>query len=194
MTIITGWSRNLIMHTVNLDERRLKIFFQDWKLCNQEPVSSIQLDRDKFYYLHARAWNFKGYIGGTHSWCVFFHRRWLVVEYTDMETIQVQNAQVIYGPNDIELTERAPFITDRIYNARWFGSKPCVVDYCKAIPYSDVLDCVKSYPLTGFNLLNRNCNTFTSYLIARLDLKLKRPLRSVGFKSKNWWRKNGFIV
>jgi hypothetical protein len=139
--------------------------------------------------MQAQAWHLKGYLGGTHSYCTFYHdNKWLVAELTDIETLEVQNAKVIY--NGAKDKEHAPFITDRPYNAKWFGHAPYIVDSCISPTYDDILYTCKNYPIPEFKLLTNNCNTFTSYLITTLNLKLKRPIRSVGFKNQKWWKEN----
>lgn len=163
--------------------------FKDWKECSQEPIH-LPLDPAGFYYLQAQAWHLKGYLGGTHSYCAFNHnQQWMVIELTDIETLEVQKADVLYHGTDTKL--HAPFISSRPYNARWFGHKPYIVDSCtNNTSYEQIVEVTKNYPLKEFNLLKQNCNTFTSYLIASLNLDLERPFRSVGFRNKQWWQKN----
>jgi len=163
------------------------MFIKDWKECSQNLIP-LELDKDRFYYLQAQAWHIKGYLGGTHSYCAFFHdSNWLVVELTDIETLEVQNAEIVYS--GASGAEHAPFITKRPYNAEWFGKSPYIVDSCPKPLYNDIVIACKNYPLQEFKILSTNCNTFTSYLIAALNLNLRRPIRSVGFKNSNWWRK-----
>jgi hypothetical protein len=164
------------------------MFFKDWRECDQSRIQ-MKLDKSKFYYIQAQAWALKGYLGGTHSYCVFWDKEWLVVELSDEETLSYQGGRVLYnGAPYNDITHRAPVISTRPYNAKWFGNTPYIVDSCKStISYSDVLYACKKYPFTEFKLLTQNCNTFTSFLINELKLDLKRPLRSMGFKNKNWW-------
>jgi hypothetical protein len=169
--------------------------FKDWRECDISEDPGLILDKTKSYYLHAKAWHFKGYIGGTHSWFACYntqHKNWLVAEVTDQETLDVQQCRTIYsGAKDItNIEERAAFISDRLYNGQWFGNKVHVVDSCPAVDYSDLLYSVKKYPIEKFELLNYNCNTFLSYLIWDLQLDLKRPIRSVGFKNTQWWNRH----
>ena len=149
----------------------------------------LELDTNKFYYLQAQAWHLKGYLGGTHSYCTFFNNgKWAVVELTDIETLEVQQADILY--HGTTGSEHAPFISYRPYNAKWFGHAPYIVDSCPAPIYSDILFEAKNYPIKDFKILTQNCNTFTSYLINQLNLPLKRPLRSVGFRNRKWWNRN----
>ena len=165
--------------------------FKDWRICSQD-LKHMPLDPSRFYYIQAQAWALKGYAGGTHSWCTFYEsNKWLVIELTDRETLSIQKANIIYDGPAIHDQDHAPFITDRPYNAQWFGHDPFIVDSCPmTVSYSDILYCAKQYPIRDFVLINQNCNTFTSYLIWKLNLNLHRPLRSIGFKNKKWWQKN----
>lgn len=170
------------------------MFFKDWRLCDQSLVP-IELDKTRFYYIQAQAWALKGYLGGTHSYCTFWskqHGKWLVVELTDQETVDYQNCTVLFrGTIDNDKTIHAPFITDRAYNARWFGKTPYIVDSCLlTVDYQDIKQACDEYPLKEFILVSQNCNTFTSYLIWKFNLPLKRPIRSFGFKPGRWWQAN----
>lgn len=165
----------------------MKIGFTDWKLLPRDSVG-LELDVTRLYYLHARAWHLKGYIGGTHSWITFYsdqHRNWLVIELTDRETLDVQDCNILYSGTDT--LEHAPFITDRVKDGRWFGAAPRVVDSCQTIEFERLKTACQEYPIDKFFLATRNCNTFTSYLIWKLALDLARPLRSIGFRNKKWW-------
>jgi hypothetical protein len=153
----------------------------------------MSLDTSQIYYIQARAWALKGYFGGTHSWTTFFsneHNAWCVVEVTDKETLMCQDGIILYEKvisNDD--TVRAPYISTRSYNAEWFGSKPSIIDSCPTVSYDAILNACKDYPYSEFRLLDLNCNTFSSYLYWKLNLDLKQPLRSVGFKNKKYWDK-----
>jgi hypothetical protein len=144
--------------------------------------------------MQARAWHFKGYIGGTHSYTTFYseeHKAWLVAENTDRETLSYQGGNIVYdGNSTTDNTAHAPYITTRSYNAEWFGAKPYIVDSCATVSYKDVLQACQEYPYKEFRLLDLNCNTFTSYLHWKLNLNLKRPLRSVGYRNKKFWNNN----
>ena len=169
------------------------MFFTDWKLLNIDPIP-MDLDKASMYYIQAQAWALKGYLGGTHSWLTFYsteHNSWLVVELSDLNTITVQDADIVYLGATETIYDHSPFITKRPYNARWFGKDPVIVDSCRTVGYLQILKAVKEYPYREFKLLYRNCNTFTSYMIAKLDLPLRRPFRSVGFRNKKWWKKHG---
>lgn len=172
----------------------MKIGFKDWRQCSQNLVP-LQLDKNQLYYIHARAWHIKGYLGGTHSWTTFYdsyYKEWLVVEYTNRETLAYQNANIIYDGNSTDDdTKHAPYVSDRACNAQWFGGDPKIVDHCPTLELNAILIACKSFPYNGFNLLTMNCNTFTSYLHYKLNLNLKQPLRSVGYRKKEKWLANG---
>lgn len=159
---------------------------RDWRLCDQSIVPLV-LDQTQFYYIQAQAWHLKGYLGGTHSWFTFWHKQWLVIELTDQETLEVQNANIIHSPWVSGYFDHAPYISNRPYNAKWFGHNPRIVDSCPAVEYSKLVEVSNNYPFKEFKTLYRNCNTFASYLIHTLQLPLKRPFRSVGFRNNSWW-------
>jgi hypothetical protein len=169
----------------------MKFGFKDWRECSQDLVP-LELDKSYIYYMQARAWHLKGYIGGTHSYTTFYsrkHNSWAVVEYTERETLSYQDGKTLYDGNySSDDTEHAPYISTRSYNAQWFGSNPYVVDFTLAPEYDEVELACKDFPYQGFDLLKLNCNTFTSYLHWKLGLHLKRPFRSVGYKNKDWWQ------
>lgn len=166
------------------------MLFKDWRLLDQSSVGLV-FNKDYIYYLHSRAWALKGWLGGTHSWLTFWsseYNKQLVVELTDPETISVQHANIVYNWPNIEYTDHSPTISDRVADAKWFGTTPVIVDFVpNTLKFSEIEQACIDYPIREFKLLNQNCNTFLSYLIFKLDLKMKRPLRSVGFKN---WRKH----
>lgn len=168
------------------------MLFKDWRLCPQNLVD-IKLEKNKFYYMQARAWHLKGYMGGTHSYSVVYsehHQKFLVVELSDYETVQHQNCNIIYmGKETIDRSKHCVLVTDRAFNAQWFGSNPYIVDSCHGINYSDVMGVLDSYPINEFKLIGANCNTFTSYLHYILNCNVQIPLKSIGYKTKTWWRK-----
>jgi hypothetical protein len=167
--------------------------FKDWRECSQTPIP-LRLELGNIYYIQAQAWALKGYLGGTHSWLAMFsehHKNWIVIEHTDLETIQYQNGQVLYsGAKTSNIQEHAPFVAIRKPNSQWFGHNPVIVGFCVAPAYNKIVEAVQEYPIDEFRLLNRNCNTFTSYMLYKLNLSIKRPFKSVGFRNSNWWNKN----
>ena len=166
------------------------MFFKDWRLCD---ISSVELylNKEYIYYIHARAWAFKGLIGGTHSWIAVWSKKlnkWLVVENTDAETVNIQGGNIIHS-NVPGWLEKGPFITDRDPTQKWFGGDPIIIGQVvnPGIDVNELVDACVKYPIKEFKLLNQNCNTFCSYLILTFNLPLQRPFRSVGFRSKKWW-------
>ena len=167
------------------------MFFKDWRLCD---ISSVDLGLDKnyIYWLHARAWAMKGYLGGTHSWMVVWSNKlnkWLVIENTDAETVDIQNGNILHS-NVQGWLEKGPFVTDRNPTQKWFGGEPFIIgkQLNPGIDIDEVIDACVKYPITEFKLLTQNCNTFCSYLILAFNLDFKRPLRSVGFRNHEWWK------
>ena len=159
--------------------------FRDWR---EEDQSSINysFNKDYVYYVHARAWALKGWLGGTHSWIVFWseqHNHWAVVEISDKETLIIQQAKILWIQPYAGLFDKVPIISSRVPDAKWFGAKPIIVGRSpKTFGYNDIVLACKEYPKKEFQLLTTNCNTFTSYLVHKFDLKIKRPIRSVGYK------------
>jgi hypothetical protein len=166
------------------------MLFKDWRLLDQSPVD-LNLNRDYVYCIHSRAWALKGWLGGTHSWTTFWseeHQQWLVIELSDKETINVQQASLYWIREDVEYQEHSPIISNRCPTAKWFGTIPIILGkHRNTFTYSDFVNVCKSYPIKKFKLLNQNCNTFTSFLIARLNLDIKRPVRSIGSRNKRYW-------
>jgi hypothetical protein len=164
------------------------MFFKDWRLLDQSSVG-LSLHKDYLYYIHSRAWALKGWLGGTHSWIAFYSNdQWLVLELTDRETIEVQNANLLYAWSDVGYQEHSPTISNRIPDAKWFGSTPIIVaSTLNNFKYEEIVTICKNYPVKEFKLVTQNCNTFISYVIYKLGLKIKKPLRSFGFKNKFYW-------
>ena len=172
------------------------MFFKDWRECDQSLVD-LTFDKGCIYYVHAQAWHLKGYLGGRHSYITWWstdQKCQLVVEYTDKETLDVQNANIIYEGRK-EYSLHAPFISDRAANARWFGHDPIVKGICSKgiIKDEDFVTACKLYPnaLKDFDLLKNNCNTFTSYLLYKMRLEISQPHPAIGYKSRQRWSNSG---
>lgn len=184
MTITTKWSS--------------QVLFKDWRKCDQSLIE-MPLEKTKIYYIHAKAWHLKGYLGGTHSWTTFWSNefnKWLVVELSDYETLWVQKASIYYNRSmALNITDRAPCISDRPYNAKWFGGVPIIVgSYETNCSYETMKKICQDYPEYGFDLINKNCNTFTSYLMYKLDTDIKKPFRSIGYRKKEIWKQYGISI
>jgi len=168
------------------------MFFKDWRVCDISSTN-LELDTAFIYFIHARAWALKGWLGGTHSWLALWSKKlskWIVVENTDAETIHLQGANILHSV-PTGWIEKGPFISDRDPTQKWFGSNPKIIKWqINKLDIDDFIDACNNYPITKFKLLTQNCNTFSSFLILYFNLiYLKRPLRSVGFRSAAWWRK-----
>jgi hypothetical protein len=163
--------------------------FKDWKLLDTSSAD-LNLDKSYFYYLHARAWALKGWLGGTHSWFAFWSKEknsWLVLELTDLETLDVQKAKPLYI-NKVAYTEHSPVISNRTPDAMWFDARPKILgNVLNNFKYKEIEQVCKDYQMQDFDLLSANCNTFASYVIYKLDLGFSKPLRSYGFKNNKHW-------
>lgn len=162
------------------------MIFKDWRECSQEP-RPLDLQYNGLYYIDAQAWHIKGYLGGRHSWCTFNMPKygWVVVELTTRETLRVQNTRDIIYDGGVGLPEdaHAPFITNRPPNRQWFGHDPKVVwVHPYRVEYEDVEVACKSYPYKEFNMLTRNCNTFTSWLMHHLGVNVRTLMKPIGWK------------
>jgi len=164
------------------------MLFKDWRLLDQTSVS-LPLDKEYVYYIHAQAWAMKGYLGGTHSWITFWsgkHNKWLVAEKTDIETVEVQNANVLWIRDGMGYCDKGPIISDRIPDAKWFGAIPRIVGKSKStFKYEDIVQACEEYPIAEFKLLTQNCNTFSSYIVSTLNLDIKKPLLAYGYR-RTW--------
>jgi hypothetical protein len=162
-----------------------------WKYCSQNKVS-LDLPFVGVHYIQAQAWGLKGYLGGQHSCLVFNHQEVpIVVEITDRDTLMCQDGVVLFdGTKQKNYQEMAPFISTRSYDRQWFGNDPkliCSLD--EHFNYSEIVTACSNYPFE-FDLLTRNCNTFCSYLLWKLNINMRTNSVSIGFKPKNWWQKN----
>jgi hypothetical protein len=112
------------------------MFFKDWRLLDQSPVG-LPFEKEYIYYVHSRAWALTGWLGGTHSWLVFWSSD----------------------------------------HNKWFGTVPRIHDRAlNTVKYSDIENACQDYPFKEFDLLKRNCNTFASYIINKLNLNITPPL------------------
>ena len=176
----------LIITKLNNAASRL---FKDWRILDKSSTN-LNLDKSRFYYLHARAWALKGWLGGTHSWFAFWSTEkssWLVLELTDPETLDVQEADAMYIRN-VGYTDHSPVISNRIPDAKWFGANPIIIASTEnRFTYKDIERVCNEYNFKEFNLIDSNCNTFASYVIHKLGLGFSRPFRSWGFKNNEHW-------
>ena len=164
----------------------------DWRLASQESVE-LNLSTEYMYHIHSVSCGVKGLIGGTHSYLTFFsrqHDKWLVVEVTDLETLEIQNASVLYCKKDRPgYQEKTVYISDRKNDARWFGHKPSIVDKASTVPkLYDIIVACDAYIHDDFDLIKKNCNTLVSYLIYYFNLDMHRPIRSIGYVKKLKWK------
>lgn len=167
------------------------MIFSDWRKADISEVL-MALDNDYVYFLHSRAWGLKGYLGGTHSWLAFWcheNKKWMVAEVSDRETVDVQGART-YCAGTEHYSDKTPILSDRSPRQKWFNAYPSIVaKERRRITIQQASAVIRSYPFSQYKLLHRNCNTFFSYLVYELDLHFQKPLVSVGFRPKKFWRK-----
>lgn len=136
------------------------------------------------YILSASSWGMKGKLpGARHSWVSAFNGiSWKTYEITDLETLDIQGANVLYAKyTDYQLKQL--IVSDRNPSTLWFGNKPRI-DY--TTNYLDIN--ADSYPMNyNIDLITNNCNTFTSYIVWKHDLNFNPYY--VGFKNKKFWNK-----
>lgn len=161
--------------------------FGDWRGLSCASAG-VKLDPQRVYYWHSRTHGLKGRLGGTHGHISFYDQQWYTVEITDEETLEYQCCEIAYRGTE-EYQSRAAFISTRLPDQQWFGNPATVVSTCyDRLTLDQVAQACELYPITEFNLLRRNCNTFVSYLIYKLDLNLNKPMIAVGYKSRNYWK------
>lgn len=175
----------------------IKSLFTPWQDKSIEPVAGL-ITEPGLYFVNARAHGLKGLIGGTHSWIVgkLSDGSELVAEVTDIETLQYQAAAILFDPNDLNskpITERGAVISNRNAAQRWFDSPPTVQAYFKMNDSSIcslLYTAVDKYPLnnSAFNIVYRNCNTFTSWVayLSGFDVK-----PGIGGRSIKYWIQKG---
>lgn len=159
------------------------------KLFNWRCASIAQTDllnhvsKPATFILSARAFGMKGWIPGSrHSWVATFNGvTWKVYEISDLETLKVQDANVLHAEYS-DLSKLQLVVSDRQPSTKWFGNTPSI-DY--EGPYIDI--CVMDYPMnTDVNLYFNNCNTFISYLVDKYNLDYN--CRYIGYKPKSFWQ------
>lgn len=168
MTITTRWNK-LLPDWRDADTRRTGI------------VDFVRLPNTCFF--SANAWGLKGKLpGGKHSWVSEFDGlSWKTFEITDIETIEVQKANVLYAASK-DYQKRQLIVSDRDPSTMWFGNRPRL----EAIhPWRGIGN---ECPFEDSYLLYNNCNTYVSYVAWRHKFKLILPY--IGFKEYEYWEKN----
>jgi len=178
-----------------LDEQ----IFGRWQDRSIESV--LKLDRPGTYFLSAKAYGFKGLVGGYHSWIVHVDafKRQYVIEITSRESLKVQGATwwLNLDSDQGDVTQTL-YISNRDGGQRWFGSTPEIWLELHMVNLNllKLLKLLKEYPEMGhsFHFLNRNCNTFISWATATLNehfrLKLHLPAKTFwGAKNQRYWQK-----
>ena len=159
--------------------------FSDWRDADISKTDILDLIKTPATcFLSSNAYGLKGkFPGGKHTWIATFNgNAWRTYEITDRETIDVQNAMILYADKD-NYTERQLIVSDRDPSSHWFGNRPRLDKVFKYIDI-DVYD----YPLNNnINLLTNNCSTFVSYVAWKY--KLKATLPYIGYKNIAFWEK-----
>lgn len=166
MPIITKWNR-----------------LSDWRYADISDTGILSnASAPSTYILSSPSWGLKGLLpGARHSWVASFNGlSWKTYEITDLETVEVQGANVLYAKYaDCQIKQL--IVSDRNPSTLWFGNKP-KIDH----KFNYVEICANSYPCNiDVDLIFNNCNTFTSYIAWKYKLDYKP--RYVGFKNKNFW-------
>jgi hypothetical protein len=165
-TTITKWNR-----------------FSDWRdadISKTNVLDSIKLPATCF--LSANAYGLKGkFPGGKHTWVATFDgNRWKTFEITDRETIDIQNAMILYADRD-NYIERQLIVSDRDPSTMWFGNQPRldrVYEYVNIDP--------SKYPNNdNINLVTNNCSTFLSYISWKHRFFTTLPY--IGYKRLSYW-------
>lgn len=158
--------------------------FSDWRDADISKTNILShIKNPVTCFLSSNAWGLKGKLpGAKHSWIAEYNGyTWKTFEITDRETIDVQQANILFCERD-SYTERQLIVSDRDPTTMWFGNQPRMdaIFNWKGIE--------NGYPLnTNINLLFNNCNTYLSYIAWRYHFKINLPY--IGFKSKQFWQK-----
>lgn len=168
--------------------------FGRWQ--DQSVAKVVDFKVPGLYFLNARTYGFKGWVGGSHSWLVHVDQDYkqTVLEVTSYETLRVQGASDITGFKEYtDEVEQQVLVSNREGGQMWFGHRPRVVVYLGPLVADTVLDWTKNYPLLrgSFSILQANCNTFTSWIMSLLGVEL---WTGIGAKSPAKWQKNGKSV
>ena len=181
----------------------MKLQLGNWKAKPRHSSGVIAAEDNGIFFLSAQSHGFKG-LFGLHSWISVRManeteaRTWTVIELTDLETLDVQRANVIYCPTR-RYDQKVPTISSaRIPDGMWFGSPAFVWGKIEteheAAVLRQLLSATREYPLTPqFNTLSTNCNTFISYLLYRTKEwhSISPPRIFVGGRGFGYWTRRG---
>ena len=170
---------------MNLHER----LFGRWQ--DKSIKQFVSFEAPGLYFLNARTFGLKGWLGGTHSWLthVSYDGSHTVIEVTNFEALHVQKATKIDSFRDsVSQNDQHVIVSNRNGGQLWFGNKPLIITYLGDITLDSILDWVVSYPLlkTSFGILRVNCNTFTSWMLHLLNVKM---WTGIGARSQANWQK-----
>jgi hypothetical protein len=167
MTITTRWNNWFDWRQADISKTNILDSFSD-------PVTCV---------LSADAWGLKGKLPGCkHSWIATFDGvYWKTYEITDLETVDIQQGNVVYAGYTDKLLKQV-IVSNRYPGTKWFGNLPRL-DYAGKFINIDVTD----YPMNyAINLTTNNCNTFVSYIAWKYQFPVNK-LR-VGHKSNKFWQ------
>jgi hypothetical protein len=170
------------------------MLLSDWRKSDVSPVN-MDLNKNKIYAFSARSVGLKGYLGGSHTWYGFWSKeqqKWLVIELTDLESLEIQKAEVLFKTTN-DYLKLSPFIVARDPRGRWFGAHPKIVDECfGSLDFSDLVNYCKLYPFEQYKVLSQNCNSFFSFLNFKFNqdyqYDFKKPALIVGYKKPEVWQ------
>lgn len=155
----------------------------DWRFADTGKTDILKDNANPgTYILSAKAWGLKGKLpGARHCWLTNFDgKSWRTFEITDIETVEVQRANIIYAeykdPCRLQL-----IVSDRDPGCLWFGNIPRI-DYSGNLIDIDY----RYYPMNlNTNLVSNNCNTFISYIVWKYNLQFNK--RYIGYKNSDFW-------
>lgn len=170
-TIITKWSN-----------------LSNWREADISKTSLVDHITDPgVYFFSANAWGIKGKLpGGKHSWVSIFDGvGWKTLEITDIDTIEVQKANILYAELG-DTKAKQLIISDRHPATKWFGSDPELIH---SLPDISAVDetCLSMYKHGEVKLLTNNCNTLASFIM--WACKEDKRFRYVGYKSGKYWNR-----
>lgn len=162
--------------------------WNNWRNASIAKTNIVDNAKDGIYFFSANAFGLKGKLpGGKHSWAAIrAGSSWFTIEITDIETIEFQNANIVFSQNSDKYASQV-IISDRDPSTMWFGNKPEVLHYSSKV--FDFTSNMMYFPYPGKNikLYKNNCNTYLSYLLWASNSR--KHFKYIGFKQYNYWNK-----
>lgn len=162
--------------------------WNNWHNASTAQTSIVDNCTNGVYFFSANAFGLKGKLpGGKHSWCsIKEDNNWTTLEITDIETIEVQQANIIKCTSYDKYVKQV-IISDRNPGTVWFGNGPTIIAYSKNTQDLQFNRILFPYTISDIKLYKNNCNTYLSYLLWASNIDLK--LNYIGFKSCKHWDK-----